>query len=196
MGSVNSYAQQALVEIGEPAVEHLIGALKDTNKYVRRYAAEAIGQIGDERGIEPLVDALRDEDKNVRTNTSWALETMKWEPEDNEATAYYLLANDKWDELVTLGEPEVKPLIEALNGKQGYVQSDAAEALGRIGDARCVESLIQALGSEDYVVRKKVAEALGLIGDERGIEPLIDSLCDEDEGVKAKIDAWLEWSGM
>lgn len=183
---VQDYAQEVLVKIGEPAVEPLILVMKDTNKYVRRYAAEAIGQIGDKRGIEPLIDALRDEDENVRTNASWALKTMKWKPEENESQAYYLLANNKWDKLVKLGKPAVKPLIEALNGKHGNVQWDAAEALGKIGDKRCVESLIQALDNEDHVVRKKAAEALELIGDERGIEPLIDLLCDENEDIKMK----------
>jgi len=40
------------------------------------------------------------------------------------------------------------------------MRSGAAEALGRIGDARAVESLIKALNDADSDVRRSAAEAL------------------------------------
>ena len=51
-----------LVEIGEPAVEPLIQALKDIHKYVREGAAEALRTIGDERAVEPLIQAVNYDD--------------------------------------------------------------------------------------------------------------------------------------
>ena len=56
----------------------------------------------------------------------------------------------------------------------------AAEALGRIGDARAVDPLIAALRDEDIYVVRSAAEALGRIGDARAVDPLIAALRDED----------------
>jgi HEAT repeat protein len=44
----------------------LIGALKYENKVVRANAAYMLGEIGDERAVEPLVEALGDEHECVR----------------------------------------------------------------------------------------------------------------------------------
>jgi HEAT repeat protein len=47
------------VEIGAPAVEPLIAALKDEDNNVRQAAAGALSQIGDARAVEPLIAALQ-----------------------------------------------------------------------------------------------------------------------------------------
>jgi PKD repeat protein len=70
-------ARDALAGIGKPAVEPLIQALKDENYNVRQYAAEALGNIGDKRAIEPLTQALNDEDENVRYAAERALEKIR-----------------------------------------------------------------------------------------------------------------------
>lgn len=54
----------------------------------------------------------------------------------------------------------VKELIRALQHEQKDVRKEAAEALGKIGDARAVEPLIQALKDNDEEVRQKAAAAL------------------------------------
>jgi HEAT repeat protein len=130
--SVHDYAQEVLVDIGEPAVEPLILAMKNTNKHVRRYVTEALGQIGDKRCIESLIAAFRDQDENVRTFASYALENMKWEPEENESKAYYLLARNKWDKLVKMGKPAVEPLIFALTDPDKNIRKNVLRPLYRI----------------------------------------------------------------
>jgi len=57
-------------------VEPLIQALKDKDHYVRQYAAEALGAIGDPRAIAPLIKALKDEHKQVRQCAIQALEKI------------------------------------------------------------------------------------------------------------------------
>jgi len=57
---------EELVKLGKPAVEPLIEALKDKDKYVRSKVAEALGNIGDRRAVEPLIEALIDKDEDVR----------------------------------------------------------------------------------------------------------------------------------
>lgn len=51
-------ALHALINIGEPAVEPLIKALKDVNNEIRVGAASSLGWIGDARAIEPLIEVL------------------------------------------------------------------------------------------------------------------------------------------
>ena len=68
---------RALIEIGKPAVEPLIQALKDNNSTVRRRAASALGEIRDARAAESLAQALEDEDKEVRKRAKKALRRLR-----------------------------------------------------------------------------------------------------------------------
>jgi HEAT repeat protein len=70
----------ALVKIGPPAVEPLIGVLKDENACMRSFAAEGLGELGDKRAVEPLVAVLKDEDEEVRRSATEALRKLGWQP--------------------------------------------------------------------------------------------------------------------
>ncbi|MBI5726034.1 MAG: HEAT repeat domain-containing protein [Planctomycetes bacterium] len=49
--------------------------LTDGNVYVRRYAAEVLVKIGDQRVLEPLIQALQnDESRDVRSTVAYALD--------------------------------------------------------------------------------------------------------------------------
>jgi HEAT repeat protein len=63
----------ALESMGKPAVEYLVHALKDDNKWVRFTAADALGNIGDPRSVDHLIGMLNDEDQDVRFATAEAL---------------------------------------------------------------------------------------------------------------------------
>lgn len=147
---------EKLIEVGKPAIEPLIQALKDENRYVRTKAAKALGNIGDARAIEPLIQALRDVN-DVHREAAEALEKI--------------------------GEPAVEPLIQALIDIDD-VHREAAEVLGMIGNRRAVEPLIQAL--KDDRVRWEAAIALGKIGDARSVEPLIQALKDVNRYYEAE----------
>ncbi|AEH51257.1 HEAT repeat domain-containing protein [Pseudothermotoga thermarum] len=54
----------------------MIERLKDSDPYVRKSTAEALGKIGDSRAVEPLIQALKDDDENVRSSASKALEKI------------------------------------------------------------------------------------------------------------------------
>ncbi len=51
--------------IGKDGVRPLIQVLKDTNKYVRSSAANALGKIGKD-AVPALTIALKDPDSNIR----------------------------------------------------------------------------------------------------------------------------------
>jgi HEAT repeat protein len=58
-------------------------------------------------------------------------------------------------------------------------------ALGRLGDARCVDALARGLASDREKGRLAAAMALGRLGDERAVDPLILALDDIDGDVRA-----------
>jgi HEAT repeat protein len=59
-------AASLLIRIGAPAVGSLISALPDSEAAVRQRAALALGQTHDPRVIEPLIKALKDNHQGVR----------------------------------------------------------------------------------------------------------------------------------
>lgn len=137
-GSRGDNASDAVIEIGEPAIEPLIEALKDDKMDVRYFAAKALGEIGDERAVKPLIGLLNDEE--------WFVHTMAAEA------------------LVKIGEAAVEPLIETLKDENVYIRMRAVKALVEIGDSRAVEPLIEALKEalkdEEQWVREEAEEAL------------------------------------
>ncbi len=70
---VGRCARQALVDIGAPAVESLVVALKRGEAIVRVRSAMALGNIADPRSVEPLIAATRDTDDRVRGNAIYSL---------------------------------------------------------------------------------------------------------------------------
>ncbi|MFZ4661784.1 MAG: HEAT repeat domain-containing protein [Caldilineaceae bacterium] len=66
-------AVAGLVELGAIAVEPLCQALQDENGYTRRFAAEALRQIGDPRAVPPLVKAFQESEIYVQRYVADAL---------------------------------------------------------------------------------------------------------------------------
>ena len=136
-------------------VYQLISMLRQGNGDIRAYAVEALGKIKDARTVDLLIKALQDDDWNIRFGAKLAL--------------------------VEIGEPSVRSLIEALKKKDSRVQANAADALGKINDAKAVDPLIQALRDESRKVRFNAAIALGEIKDNRAVDPLIQALKDSSD---------------
>jgi HEAT repeat protein len=195
-------AVDALVRIGTPVVESLIGALRDKDWRVREAAAWALGKIGDERAVEPLIATLRDKDSDVRKAAASALEKINpnWHTTEEakrqvsefiaalrdensyvrEAAASALeKINPNWH-TTEEAKKQVSEFIAALRDEDENVRKAAADALVKIGTP-AVEPLIAALRDEDWRVREVAASALGKIGDERAVKPLIIALGDKDE---------------
>jgi HEAT repeat protein len=73
---VHHGAMEALIRLGETAVEALIDVLQNPRAYdpfARQRAAHALGQIGDERGVQPLIEALLDTASIVRKQAARSL---------------------------------------------------------------------------------------------------------------------------
>ena len=112
-------AAVALGKIGDPALEPLIGALKDKNPHVRVLAAVALEELENPKAVEALIAALKDENLDVQSSAARAL------GEINDTRA-------------------VDPLIAALKDKKPEVRGTAAVALGEIGDKKATMPLVAA----------------------------------------------------
>lgn len=58
---------------GEPALEYLHHALRDEDKWVRFFAVDALGKIGNRGSVDYLTQTLMDQDQDVRWVTASAL---------------------------------------------------------------------------------------------------------------------------
>jgi HEAT repeat protein len=108
---VRQEAALALVEIGLPAVEALIGQLGSDAQVVRVLSATSLGAIRDARTVDPLIHVLGDKDGVVRTAAAEALGTIA----DQRA---------------------VEPLKPLLTDNEFAVRKAAADAIGKITGTR------------------------------------------------------------
>jgi len=195
---LRSGAAEALGKIGDArAVEPLITALEDGDSRVQCKAAEALGEIDDARAVKPLINALDNENifadlsissdkrSDVQIAAAEALEKIgepAVEPLIN-ALGKSSSRSFNWrisDVLEKIGEPAVEPLIDALKDGKWMVRLTAADALGKIGDARAVEPLITAMKAERPHQCGGEILALGRIGDARAVEPLVAMLKEKE----------------
>ncbi|MBP2047009.1 HEAT repeat domain-containing protein [Methanobacterium aggregans] len=168
---IRKEASIALKRVGdEGAVEGLIEALKYESwqddypvlTAVRENSAEALGNIGDVRAVQPLIHSLiMDEDEDVRWKSARALGKI------GDVSA-------------------VNALTEALKDDKWTVRGHAAHALGNMSDETAFEALVEVLYDDDWHVRKYAAIALGNIGEERAIPHLLKVLNDNDADVSWK----------
>jgi HEAT repeat protein/protein-S-isoprenylcysteine O-methyltransferase Ste14 len=160
-------AARELADIGEPAIEALIGLLGDDNLYVRWYTADALGSVKSEKVVQPLIELLYDEDKNVRRVAAGSLRR-------------------------TGAEEAVQPLIEALQDQTRGISIAAARALGQIGAQESVPPLIEALQGTNTGTAGAAAEALGEIGTQEAVGPLTRCL-EEMENCPHNQVGWALW---
>lgn len=156
----------ALLKLGSAAVEPLINALKSDDSWVRMRVVLLLGDLADERAVEPLESVLTsDQDASVRGDAARILGQLR----DSRA---------------------VEPLTAALHDTDGQVRREAVEALGDLADSRATEGLVAALEDEDVDVSFGAAESLAILGDPRGAETLISRL-----GVSTSVDQRIRAKG-
>ena len=123
--------------------------------HIRRAAAEALGQIGDARAVQPLLAALRDNDSDVREAAAKALDKLGWSPAQDESAAWYWTTKENWDACVRIGAPAVQPLITCLRTTYLYTRRAVAQALVRLYQKPDVS---QACRQQILAVRKSITD--------------------------------------
>jgi len=172
-----------------------IDLLNDTDWVVRREAVITLGEMGDERCVEPLARALRDGDWQVR---EVAIEAMGQVGSPAVDTLLKLLRD--WEvrkyAIASLGkirdERVLDPLMLQLRNDE--FKDDAINALVELGQPS-VDRLVTALRDKDENVRKSAVLALGRIKSEEAIDPLIAMLKDQDWFTRLTAAAALESIG-
>jgi HEAT repeat protein len=95
-------AANALVQIGESAIEPLMEVLeKSDNFQVRGLAAGVLGENNDSRAITPLIEALEDEAENVRFASNRGL--------------IHMIAMGNKDVIIEWGVVAIDPITEAFD---------------------------------------------------------------------------------
>jgi len=176
-------------------IEIQIDLLKDPDWVVRREAAITLGEMGDERCVEPLCHALRDGDWQVREVAidglgqigSPAVEMLIKMLRDWDVRKYAIAALGKIRD-----ERVLDPLMFQLRNDE--FKDDAVNALVELGEP-ALERLTKALKDKDENVRKQSVMALGRIKLPEAIDPLIDMLTDGDWYIRLTAAAALEAIG-
>jgi HEAT repeat protein len=91
--------------------------------------------------------------------------------------------------LVAIGTPAYEPLTKALTGPAWIGRTNAAWALGALGNRHAVPLLSKSLHDGEAPVRKKSAWALGALDGSEAVPALIEALKDSDAGVREQV-AW------
>ena len=112
----------AVQAMGSAGFEPLIARLSDQDAQVRRYAAEALGELGDARAVWPLIRLLEGKD-------------------------YRAAAVEALGQLGDARAAEVNAAIARLSHQDAQVRPYAAKALVKLGEA-AVEPLIAVLSDQ------------------------------------------------
>ena len=174
-GLIHVRAALILVEIGHPEG---IGILLESLECMETFGnedllpriLEALGELGDPRGVVPLVGFLVGDNWLLRLVASKALVRIG-EP-SVETLLTVVRENGDWDArcraVEALGQigsaKAVGPLVELLRENEGPVQNEIINALGRLGDPASVEALTEALGTGDPEIHFRASKALVSIG--------------------------------
>ncbi len=145
-----------------PDLQYFIGALADlhADPSLRHKAAEALGRLGDLRGIQPLMNALGDPDAEVRWRAALSLGM--------------------------LGDHRVfSSLVVALDDPVFEVKRRAAESIAVLKPRGAVRPLCELTKSPDPGSRSLAVKTLGEFEDDEAIRALLSALEDTHADVKS-----------
>ena len=172
-----------------------IDLLSDPDWVVRRDAVITLGEMGDERCVEPLVRCLRDGDWQVREAAVEAL-ALIGSPAVELLIRYMRDYDARKSAIKTLGkindERVLEPLISMLRNDE--FKDDATWALAELGPP-AIEKLMECLEDKDEVVRKQAIMALGEIKDPSCVDQLIEKLKDSNWFIRLSAASALEKVG-
>lgn len=175
-------ATEAIVKMGEQAIDPLIKQLCDTSTDVKNIYA-----WGKEIGVSwPTAIPLA---QMGELAIGSLIQALKFHKETGNMEKDFYNRNRRVGAAITLGlirdKQAIQPLIESLEHDPD--PTGAAIALGMIGDPQAVEPLINKLGSKEFlygtsisITFQEIIKALGIIGDKRATEPLVKIILSPD----------------
>ena len=185
---IRNNAQESLGKLGLPAIESLMGKLKDKNEEAQNNAAYTLVYVTDPKAVDVLIELTKYNLASVRAAASKALGNIG----DERAIQplILLLGDDDWqvyqnaqESLGKLGEPAIEPLQVKLQDKDEKIRQGAAIALANIGEI-AVTPLSQLLQISDWQVRESVVITLGGIKHDSAAQILLGVLNDTNYKVR------------
>lgn len=187
-------ASEAVVNLGEQAVQPLIELLDESDLGLVLEAIVLLGRLKNQRARRALTAVIDSRQPLLQCHAIEALGQLAdpksigplarllESPDTNirmtAAAALTRMASDK---------NIVAPLIKALKDPDDDVVVQAAKGLGESGVKRAAEPLSQLLRSPQEKIRVAAAQALGGLGDQRAVPHLLKLFEEESEDTQIKV---------
>ena len=174
---------------------------KERSPKVKTAIINSLFTAEDKESLSILVDYLDDPDNEVRKATTNALVTITRKCTPDELRSYDLMGRLK-DKVLSTGQKEtreeiisifgqlkspeaVETLMSFLMDENAEIRSDAAMALGSIGDKKATDFLLERLQKEeDEWTKMQLIGALQKTNDPSAIPAIIEALRDDKEKVR------------
>ena len=171
--------------------QQLIADLKSVDSITKKYAAEDLGELRDDRAISHLIDLFEDEEISVQEAAVEAI--IKIGGSDAVRKVAPLLRSERAsvrnmasDILSHIGEEAIDELSVLIHDNDHDVRKFAVDILGLIGSTEATKKIIEALEDKHINVVCGAVEALGNIGDKYALDALIKLL-------ETAEDPWLQF---
>lgn len=183
--SVRFSACASLAKIGKPSIDKLADALKNGSIQVRKYAAIALGKIGDEETISVLLNGIKDENWQVREAAVQALGQLRTEKALKGIISIFGDDDIRVRESASraasqFGDAAIRRVKKMLVSKDEKVRATCIQTLGRVGDESSYPLIVKSLKDPALEVKKEAVTALGKFG-QKAIEPLLRIFSDEND---------------
>lgn len=171
--AVRSLAMETLIEMGPGTVPSVIPGLTHPDGAIRELTADILRAIGPSAATEALIVALEDEDPGVVWSVIEALGAVG----DPRAVGPLIGMFEQREDLRPvcaeamgrIGDPSAVPTLkQGLQDRDPLCVFAAVEALGQVGDERCVDDLIALLENGEAVLGAPVMSALFRISERCG----------------------------
>ncbi len=172
----------------------LIKALEHSNEEIRGSAAEILGILKIQEGINPVINLLSDKSHVVLDRAIEALGRLEAIEQIIEYVEKNVSFSPKALEVLAIygGEISYEFLIKSLKHDDPEVRVQAVTGLGRIESHRAMSHLVEMLRDKDSKVRCSACWALGKLNSEKVIEPLCKILKDKDPSVREAVKVALQ----
>ncbi|MBM4318919.1 MAG: HEAT repeat domain-containing protein, partial [Deltaproteobacteria bacterium] len=193
-GELRCRALEALGRLAGPeaAAAALQTLRTDPEGAVRAAAARLLGVCGAAaaEAVPELRRCLADSFAEVRRASEQALQELGAPPSPELLAAAILIAEERWERCVELGEAATELLLHVAGERGGDPRSlknrgAALRCLGRLADARALPVLLAAAGEMSPVVQEAAAWALGELRLDACADPLQRLAGSRSESVRA-----------
>jgi HEAT repeat protein len=177
----------ALGNIGSATAAPLImEAMHHRESFVRKSAALAMGSLPAEVALDQLAKAfISEEDWEAKKEMARSMAKLRWKASPDRLGAEYCFINERWDEMVEIGEPAAEYIL-------GYLNCDPSMCVPKMGvlikmKEKSVPAIIAIIEKEsEWSPRlKNCLMVLWNIKSERTVKPLINLLHHKDSSIRA-----------